>query len=379
MAGFLIAEIGCPCRLVSQAFLPSWFRSLLPLPPCLPSVSPFMISLLAAAAALSPKRVSLHDFALCCRCRLVSQACLPSWFRSWHALSPKLVSLRDFALGCVCRLVSQLVSLRESPDSWKLWGFLLFNGWVPHCGNWAAPKHETNFANFSSKMLSAVYAGVMWRISFSKKCCLWRPTPGLRWAPAARCPPRGSITLRCGPLWPTGSSPSVALAAAVASVTSLMNAVWGAADFEGERFRGRAEASACWTICTCTATRRGWGFHVSVGGWGSTSPWHSERWHLIAGLRPNVYGWSFWFVLFGLDGDVRQTLCCIEHLYRHIPRNNPKCKIHSNTAIALHRAWDKWTQRDVMSHRARHWEVQLLQIARRLRPEGSRWQVVALC
>ena len=32
----------------------------------------------AAAAALSPKLVSLHDFAFGCRCRLVSQACLPS-------------------------------------------------------------------------------------------------------------------------------------------------------------------------------------------------------------------------------------------------------------------------------------------------------------
>ena len=30
-----------------------------------------MTSLLAAAAALSPKLVSLHDFALGCRCRLV--------------------------------------------------------------------------------------------------------------------------------------------------------------------------------------------------------------------------------------------------------------------------------------------------------------------
>ena len=30
-----------------------------------------MISLLAAAAALSPKFVSVHDFALGCRCRLV--------------------------------------------------------------------------------------------------------------------------------------------------------------------------------------------------------------------------------------------------------------------------------------------------------------------
>ena len=32
----------------------------------------------AAAAALFPKLVSLHDFAFGCRCRLVSQACLPS-------------------------------------------------------------------------------------------------------------------------------------------------------------------------------------------------------------------------------------------------------------------------------------------------------------
>ena len=50
-----------------------------------------MIWLLAAAAALSPKLVSLHDFALGCRCRLVCEACLPY----------------DFALGCLCRLVFQ--------------------------------------------------------------------------------------------------------------------------------------------------------------------------------------------------------------------------------------------------------------------------------
>ena len=47
-----------------------------------------MISLLAAAAALCPKLVSLHDFASA-------------------ALSLKLVSLLDSALGCRCRLVSQ--------------------------------------------------------------------------------------------------------------------------------------------------------------------------------------------------------------------------------------------------------------------------------
>ena len=65
---------GCRCCLVYEAVLPSS----LPLPPCIPSLSPFMISLLAAAAALSVKLGSLHNFALGCRCRLVSQACLPS-------------------------------------------------------------------------------------------------------------------------------------------------------------------------------------------------------------------------------------------------------------------------------------------------------------
>ena len=54
-----------------------------------------MTSLLAAAAGLSPKLVSLHVFAL---------DCLPSCFRS-AAWSPKLVALHDFALGGRCRLV----------------------------------------------------------------------------------------------------------------------------------------------------------------------------------------------------------------------------------------------------------------------------------
>ena len=68
---------GCRCCLVCEAWLTS-FRSWMPLPACLPSLSPFMISLLAAAAALCPKLVSLHDFAFDGSCRLVSQACLPS-------------------------------------------------------------------------------------------------------------------------------------------------------------------------------------------------------------------------------------------------------------------------------------------------------------
>ena len=74
MISLLAAAAALSAKLVSR----SRFRFWLPLPPCLPSLSPFMISLLAAAAALSPKLVSLHDFAFGCRCRLVSQACLPS-------------------------------------------------------------------------------------------------------------------------------------------------------------------------------------------------------------------------------------------------------------------------------------------------------------
>ena len=95
-----------------------------------------MISLLAAAAALSLKLVSLPDFALGCR-RPVSQACPPSaaaaalsltfmisllaadvlflklvslttsLLAAAAAWSPKLVSLHDFALGCRCRRGSQ--------------------------------------------------------------------------------------------------------------------------------------------------------------------------------------------------------------------------------------------------------------------------------
>ena len=67
-----------------------------------------MISLLAAAAGLSPKLVSLHDFALGCRCHLVSLSpFMTSLLAAAAGLSPKLVSLHDFALGCRCRLVSQ--------------------------------------------------------------------------------------------------------------------------------------------------------------------------------------------------------------------------------------------------------------------------------
>ena len=42
------------------------------------ALSPKLVSLWAAAAALSVKLGSLHDFALGCRCRLVCEVCLPS-------------------------------------------------------------------------------------------------------------------------------------------------------------------------------------------------------------------------------------------------------------------------------------------------------------
>ena len=65
-----------------------------------------MISLLAAAAGLSPRLVSLHDFALGCRCRLFPF--MISLLAAAAGLSPKLVSLHDFAFGCRCRLVWKL-------------------------------------------------------------------------------------------------------------------------------------------------------------------------------------------------------------------------------------------------------------------------------
>ena len=69
MTGLLISLLGCswlplPSCLpsLSPFMIPLLGCSWLPLPPCLPSLSPFMISLLGCS---------------CCRCRLVSQACLP--------------------------------------------------------------------------------------------------------------------------------------------------------------------------------------------------------------------------------------------------------------------------------------------------------------
>ena len=95
---FMISLLGClGC---------SWQR----LPRCLKLVSLHDFSsglLLAAAAALSPKLVSLHDFPSGC-----------SWL-PLAALSPKLVSLQDLSSGLVLaaawRLVSQACLSSGSP------------------------------------------------------------------------------------------------------------------------------------------------------------------------------------------------------------------------------------------------------------------------
>ena len=132
-----LSALGCRCRLVSQASLSFLVCSWLPLPP------PFIVSILGCSwlplAALSPfmsqaclpscpKLVSLHDFlsfwaALGCRCRLVSQACLPSWFPFWAVLgcrlSPKPVSLHDLPSGLLLAAPAAL-----SPKPFSLHDFL---------------------------------------------------------------------------------------------------------------------------------------------------------------------------------------------------------------------------------------------------------------
>ena len=99
----------CCCCLLPQACLPSRFCFWLLLPPCLLHLFSFMISRLAAAAALFSTRVSLHDFTFDCLCRLVSQARLPSRFRS--SLLPLCLPRTSPSPFCSylrgCRLVTQ--------------------------------------------------------------------------------------------------------------------------------------------------------------------------------------------------------------------------------------------------------------------------------
>ena len=63
-----------------------------------------MISLLAAAGGLSPK-LSLSPFMISLLAAAALSFFILSPLAAAAALSPKLVFLRDFALGCRCRLV----------------------------------------------------------------------------------------------------------------------------------------------------------------------------------------------------------------------------------------------------------------------------------
>ena len=106
---FMISILGC-----------SWL-----VPPCLPSFSPFMISFLGCSWLPSPKLVSLHDslspfmISLLGCSWLPLPLCLPS-LSSLLGLVSQLVSLHDFHSGAAlhfrCRLVSQLVSLDDFPS-----------------------------------------------------------------------------------------------------------------------------------------------------------------------------------------------------------------------------------------------------------------------
>ena len=178
----------------SQACLPSWLAAaaalsgcwprnrqmvVMPLPPCLPSLSPCMISILpslpflmisilgcswrqplpsvsqACLPSRSPFWAALGGS--CCRCSLVSQACLPS--RSWLPLPPpKLVPLRDLHSGlplppCLPSLSPFMIALpEESMVSEHVW-----------IRNKKRLLHEySKKALFASlQMLSGVYAGVI--------------------------------------------------------------------------------------------------------------------------------------------------------------------------------------------------------------------------
>ena len=152
---------------VSQAWLP--------LPPCLPSLSPFMIPFWAA---------------LGCRRRLLFQACLPSWFpfglllAAAAALSPSLfpflIFLKLFLAATTAALSPSLfffmIALPEEPRaSEHLWICNKKRPLYEHC-------KKAHFA--SLEMLSGVCAGV---IPFSAQRHFH---PGL-------CSAAGGATLRC--------------------------------------------------------------------------------------------------------------------------------------------------------------------------------------
>ena len=109
------AALGCRCRLVCLHLSP-FVISILPLPPCRPSLSPFMISILGCSwlplclRSLSPFMISI---VVCCWAPLLS--CLSS-----H-LSPFMISI----LGCSWLLPSCLPSLSQ-----KAIGVLFSKDWV---------------------------------------------------------------------------------------------------------------------------------------------------------------------------------------------------------------------------------------------------------
>ena len=130
--------------------------SWLPLPPCLPSLSPFMISLLGCSwlplclPSLSPFMISLLGCSwlpLCLRSLSPFMISLQGLLLAAAAtLSPKLVSLHDFPFGLLLAAAAAL-----SPFMVSLLGcsWLLLAPCLPAC---------------FPEMLSGVYAGV---ISFS--------------------------------------------------------------------------------------------------------------------------------------------------------------------------------------------------------------------
>ena len=125
-----------PCLPSLSPFMMSGLL-LRPLPPCLPSLSPFMISVLRCAAALSPKLI--HSGLL-----LAAAAALSPKFVSLHdlrsgpflaaaaALSLKLVSLYDLHSGL---LLAAALSSSLSPFMISILGC----SWLPPClPIWAA-------------------------------------------------------------------------------------------------------------------------------------------------------------------------------------------------------------------------------------------------
>ena len=118
---FMISILGCswlpllPCLPSLSPFMISILGcSWLPLLPCLPSLSPLGCRCCLASPACFPSW-SPFCAALGCRCRLVSPACLPSWSPFWAALGCRccLVSPACLPLAAAAALPPQLVSLHD--------------------------------------------------------------------------------------------------------------------------------------------------------------------------------------------------------------------------------------------------------------------------